>query len=123
MNKQLAALLGLDRQTKLLKRYSPALILAVALAAGSARADGGAPLLLFINIPVFVVGFVWIILSEFILYRRLIPALAAKDAFYDVSIANAASTVAIGIGFPFCLALLGLLGGLFSLRLFKRPAG
>ena len=102
----------MDRSARVLKRCPPTLILALALVSSSARADGGAPLLLFINVPVFVIGFVWIILAEFVVYRRLIPTLAAKDALYDVAIVNLASTLAIGIGIPICLALVGLLGGL-----------
>src|SRR5215469_18069661 len=44
---------GISYETRILKRCTRTLALALGLVASSAHADGGAPLLLFIDLPVF----------------------------------------------------------------------
>ncbi len=89
-------------------------IILASLSSNLVYADGGGPLLLIINFMYFLYGSVWILLSEWIVYRYK-GNIPWKTAFWDVLIVNALSTIVIGLGFPFLIALLsgafGFTGG------------
>jgi len=70
-----------------------------------ARADGGAPLLLFFNSYAFLFGSVFIILIEWLIYLK-IGAFPRQPAFWASLTVNIASTLLIGIVLPLILALI-----------------
>lgn len=70
-------------------------------------ASGGGPLLLLFNSSVFVIGQIWIIGVEFIIYRRLVKV-SKQDIFGDVFSANIFSTLAVAFGLPLIIAFAGL---------------
>jgi hypothetical protein len=72
-------------------------------------ADGGAPLLLIFNFVTFLYGSVAIILAEWLIYIFL-ASVPRGDAFWDAVVANLASTVLIGFGFPLAIGIVGYLG-------------
>jgi len=74
-----------------------------------ARASGGGPLLLLFNLSVFIVGQIWIISIEFLIYRRMIKT-SKEDAFWDVVTANIYSTIVVAFGIPVFIAALGIAG-------------
>jgi len=72
-------------------------------------ADGGAPLLLIFNFVTFLYGSILIILVEWIIYI-LLASVPRGDAFWDAVVANLASTVFIGFGFPLAIGIIGAIG-------------
>jgi hypothetical protein len=75
-------------------------------------ASGGGPLLLIFNLSVFIIGQIWIIGIEYLIYRRIIKAKgeSREDLFWDVVVVNAYSTIAVAFGVSFLIAVLGLAG-------------
>jgi len=75
-------------------------------------ADGGGPILLIFNTYAFIVGQIWILLTEFLyLYRMLKPInLKKKEIFKITFIINILSTLVGALLFPFLLALVTLPG-------------
>jgi len=69
-----------------------------------AYANGGGPLLLFISGSAFIFGQVWILLAETIIFNR-VSGQSLKTSFKHVFLANLVSTLLVGLGFPFLLAL------------------
>lgn len=69
-----------------------------------AFANGGGPLLLFISGSAFIYGQVWILLVE-TLFLKKASGFTAKTAFKNVFLANLVSTITVGLGFPFVLAV------------------
>lgn len=86
--------------------------IAIVLTPSSVWASGGGPLLLLFNGSVFVIGQIWIIGVEFLIYRRMV-SISKQDAFWDIFSANLLSTVAIAFGLPILIAIIGLAGNLF----------
>jgi hypothetical protein len=76
-----------------------------------AWASGGAPLLLLFNLSVFIVGLLWLVGIEYLIYRKMIDSSKAQ-AFWDVVAANIYSTIVVAFGIPLIIAVLGLIGGL-----------
>lgn len=72
-------------------------------------ADGGGPLLLFLNGYVFFIGQVWIVLSEFAVFQIVLKG-EEKENMIQVLKINILSTCVIGLGFPLLLAIIGLAG-------------
>jgi hypothetical protein len=72
-------------------------------------ASGGGPLLLIFNSSIFIVGQIWIMGIEFIIYRRLVMA-SRQEIFGDIFSANIFSTIAVAFGFPILVAAVGLIG-------------
>ena len=72
-------------------------------------ANGGGPLLLFISASAFIFGQIWILTSETYLYKKLVK-IDYVTAFKQVFIVNLVSTVVVGLGFPFLLAVITALG-------------
>ncbi|BBO91763.1 hypothetical protein [Desulfosarcina ovata] len=70
---------------------------------------GGGPLLLLFNSSVFIIGQLWIVGVEFLIYRRFINV-SKKEAFVDVFKANILSTIAIAFGLPLIVVIAGLFG-------------
>lgn len=68
-------------------------------------ANGGGPLLLFISGSAFIFGQVWILFIETFLLKKA-SGLDAKTTFKHVFIANLVSTIIVGLGFPFVLAII-----------------
>ncbi len=75
----------------------------------SCYANGGGPLLLFVSFFTFVYGQVWILASETYIYKRLLT-LDLRTSFKQVFIVNLVSTIVVGLGFPFLLAVATGLG-------------
>ncbi len=75
----------------------------------NASANGGGPLLLFISGSVFIFGQIWILVSETYLYTKFVK-LNVSTAFKQVFIVNLASTIIVGLGFPFLLAVITAFG-------------
>lgn len=75
-------------------------------------ADGGGPILLIFNAYAFVIGQVWILLTEFIyLLKILMPdSLSKKEIFKITFVMNILSTLVGALLFPFLLALVTLPG-------------
>lgn len=67
-------------------------------------ADGGGPLLLFINWEVFSAGQIWIILSEFLYLVYFVKAISRFKLFGWVILINALSSFSCAILFPVALA-------------------
>jgi len=72
-------------------------------------ANGGGPLLLFISFFAFIYGQVWILASETFVYIKLLK-LSLRTAFKQVFIVNLVSTIVVGLGLPFLLAVITGLG-------------
>lgn len=72
-------------------------------------ANGGGPLLLFISGSAFIFGQVWILVSETYFYTKLVK-LEVVPAFKQVFVVNLVSTIVVGLGFPFLLAVLTAFG-------------
>lgn len=70
-----------------------------------AYANGGGPLLLFISGSAFIYGQIWILFIETLMLRK-VSGLNTKTTFKQVFYANLASTIIIGLGFPFILAII-----------------
>ncbi|MEE1673397.1 hypothetical protein SNR37_002820 [Agarivorans aestuarii] len=70
-----------------------------------AYANGGGPILLFISGSAFIFGQIWILLIETVLLRKA-SGLSTKTTFKHVFLANLVSTLIVGLGFPFLLALI-----------------
>jgi hypothetical protein len=71
----------------------------------NAYANGGGPILLYINFIAFVLGQVWILSAETFMYCKMLkikPALA----FVQVFKVNFVSTILVGLGLPLLLALI-----------------
>ncbi len=64
------------------------------------------------NGSVFVIGQIWIIGVEFLIYRRMVST-SKQDAFWDVFSVNLLSTVAIAFGLPILIATIGLAGSFY----------
>ncbi|MCK4914052.1 MAG: hypothetical protein KAS69_05610 [Planctomycetes bacterium] len=75
-----------------------------------AMADGGGPILLIFNIPIFLFGMVFILYEEWQVYRRMFKQISPCRAFADVAIVNITSTIVIGFGFPLLLAIVSGIG-------------
>ncbi|MFA6957894.1 MAG: hypothetical protein WC538_18665 [Thermoanaerobaculia bacterium] len=91
------------------------LILLLALVTLSASADGGAPLLLVINLYVFSLGQVWIITSEFLYLRGKLLETSRAKLLGWVTVTNLVSTAVGALIIPFIWAVLFLvLSGLGS---------
>jgi hypothetical protein len=79
-----------------------------------ALASGGGPLILLFNLSVFVIGIVWIIAIESLIYWRLLSK-KVKEVIWDVLIINIYSTLFIALGIPLLVAgLSALLGYVFK---------
>ena len=74
-----------------------------------AYANGGGPLLLFISGSAFILGQVWILFIETLLLKK-VSGLNVKTTFKHVFFANLVSTILIGLGFPFLLAVITAFG-------------
>jgi len=85
------------------------LVLLLALVALPARADGGAPLLLLINLYVFSFGQVWIIASEFFCVRGKLLVLSRQRLLGWVTVTNLVSTAVGALIIPFIWAVLFLI--------------
>ena len=72
-------------------------------------ASGGGPLILIFNGSVFIVGQIWIVGVEFIIYRRLLVS-SKQHAFGDVLVVNLLSTIAIAFILASIIAAGGLVG-------------
>jgi hypothetical protein len=85
-------------------------------------ANGGAPILLYINFVAFVFGQVWILSCEtYIYYKKL--NIKPLVAFKQVFLVNLVSTLLVGLGLPLFLSLVTMfamklpnpVGGIFSI--------
>ena len=76
---------------------------------GLAYANGGGPLLLFISGSAFIFGQIWILFVE-TLFLKKTSGLNTKTAFKYVFFANLVSTIIVGLGFPFILAVITAFG-------------
>jgi hypothetical protein len=85
------------------------IICLIILLPAKAYANGGGPLLLILNAYIFVVGQVWIAGSETYVYKRN-ANLSLKESLKEVVLINLISTVVVGLGFPFILAVIGGIG-------------
>jgi hypothetical protein len=74
-------------------------------------ASGGGPLLLLFNSSVFIIGQIWIMGVEFIIYRKLV-IVSKEEAFGDVFSANIFSTLVVAFGFSLIITFAGLVGSL-----------
>jgi hypothetical protein len=74
-----------------------------------AYANGGGPILLFINFAAFVLGQVWILSAETFMYCKMLK-IKVGSAFIQVFKVNLVSTVLIGLGLPFLLAVITAFG-------------
>ena len=74
-----------------------------------AHASGGGPLLLIFNASVFVVGQLWIVAVEYLIYKRFVCN-SAKDAISDMVSINVFSTIAIAFFVPLIVAAIGIAG-------------
>ena len=96
------------------KRNSTAVATAIVafliLMAVPASADGGGPILLLVSLYLFVVGQVWIVLSEFIYLKLLHRQESARSVLKVVVLMNLISMVLGGLALPFLLAAVGFLG-------------
>jgi len=91
------------------------LTLVLALVALPVSADGGAPLLLVINLYVFSFGQVWIIASEHLFLRGKLPETSGAKLLGWVTVTNLVSTAVGALIIPFIWAVLFLvLSGLGS---------
>ena len=72
-------------------------------------ASGGGPLLLLFNSTVFIIGQVWIIGIELVIYTRMVK-LSRKEAFKDILITNVLSTLLFAFIIPLIIAVIGLAG-------------
>ncbi len=72
-------------------------------------ASGGGPLLLLFNSSVFILGQIWIMGVEYLIYRRLVMV-SKQEAFGDIFSANIFSTFAVAFGLPLIIAFAGLAG-------------
>jgi hypothetical protein len=70
-----------------------------------AHANGGGPILLYINFAAFVIGQVWILSAETFMYCKMLKIKPAS-AFAQVFKVNLVSTILVGLGLPFLLALI-----------------
>ncbi|CUA83181.1 hypothetical protein Ga0061064_0467 [Pseudidiomarina woesei] len=70
-----------------------------------AYANGGGPLLLFISGSAFIFGQVWILFIETMLLKKA-SGLSTTTTFKHVFLANLMSTLIVGLGFPFLLAVI-----------------
>lgn len=74
-------------------------------------ASGGGPLLLLFNFSVFIIGQIWIMGVEFIIYRRLV-IVSKQEAYGDIFSANIFSTLVVTFGLSLLITLAGLVGSL-----------
>lgn len=81
-----------------------------------------APALLVLNVLYFLFGFVPILLSEWFIYRY-IGRLSWKEAFLDSVSVNIRSTLAVGLGLPFAIAMVTAPLGSFPLGGFLGEVG
>ena len=81
----------------------------IILLPSTAYANGGGPLLLFLNAGIFIVGQVWIIGAETYVYMNK-AKLSRKESLFQVVGVNLISTIVVGLGFPFMLAVIGGIG-------------
>ena len=72
-------------------------------------ANGGGPLLLIISGFIFTIGQVWILSTETYFLNKVTNT-SISHSFKYVFLANLISTIVIGFGFPFLLALITGLG-------------
>ena len=87
-----------------------AITLLLILIAAPAYADGGGPILLLVSFFLFVVGQVWIVLSELI-YMKLLHWRERTEAVLKIVVSmNLISMLIGGLALPFMLALVGLAG-------------
>lgn len=70
-----------------------------------AQANGGGPILLYINFAAFVFGQVWILSAETYMYCKMLK-LKPSAAFGQVFKVNLVSTIFVGLGLPLLLALI-----------------
>ena len=75
----------------------------------TANASGGGPLLLIFNASVFIIGQVWIVFVEYLIYMRFI-SLPAKTALKDIVVINIFSTISIAFIVPAAIAAVGVAG-------------
>ena len=75
----------------------------------TALADGGAPLLLLVNLQLFLYGMILIIYEEWRIYKYMFDIKPGR-AFADVLIINIASTVVIGFCVPLLIAIVSGIG-------------
>lgn len=85
-------------------------------------ADGGGPLLLFINLFYFLFGSVAILGGEWLVYRYR-GGLFWKNGFFDALIANFSSTVVVGFGLPFAIAALSASLGYLTHNVSEKISG
>lgn len=78
-----------------------------------AYANGGGPLLLFMSGGAFIFGQVWILLVETMVLKKF-SGFNTVVAFKQVLYANLLSTVIVGLGFPFLLAVITAFAMQFS---------
>lgn len=81
------------------------IFLTIILLPSFAYANGGGPILLYINFAAFVFGQVWILSVETYMYSKWLkinPATAFRQVFH----VNFISTLLIGLGLPFLLAII-----------------
>lgn len=74
-------------------------------------ASGGGPLLLLFNSSVFIIGQIWIMGVEFIIYRKLV-IVSKQEAFGDIFSANIFSALVVAFGLPLIITFAGLAGSL-----------
>lgn len=77
---------------------------------GTARADGGGPLLLIISGLAFLYGGILIILAEWLIYIRY-AKIGKVRALWDSLIVNIVSTVTVGFGLPLLIAAVSWAAG------------
>ena len=70
-----------------------------------ALADGGGPILLLLNFPLFTVGQIWIVAVEWVLLRPRIQV-APSTLFKWILLANLASAALCALGLPFVWAVM-----------------
>jgi len=92
------------------KRHLALNLLFLLLSPSICWADGGGPLLLFINFFAFLYGSVLIVLIEWWVYCKF-AKIPTREAFWASVHINIGSTLVVGFGFPF---LLGIVTAIFG---------
>lgn len=83
----------------------------VILSPATAWASGGGPLLLLFNSSVFIIGQIWIMGVEFLIYRKFVR-ISKQEALGDIFSVNIFSTLVVAFFLPLIIAVAGLAGNL-----------